>query len=135
MPIGASTSPRVHSGLEYARVFRQLGFEAHLGAGAVPRDDDQSQIENDSGSPAEEPDDDDTVIEDGEQRRGRSVKLDDTDDRSVRLIAHRRIDLFQTRETAEGRVMPFRSRLTNLRDRLAAQCSGHFRVLAEMAVR
>jgi len=44
--------------------------------------------------PAEDPDHDDTVIEDCEQRRRRSIQLDDADDGTVGLIAHRCVDLF-----------------------------------------
>src|SRR5438034_1032597 len=115
-PIGANTSPRVHSAAPdwasevsssattqacpdrataCARVSGQLGFEADLGAVAVPGNGNERQVKDGAGDPAEDPDHDDTVIEDCEQRRRRSIQLDDADDGTVGLIAHRRIDLFQ----------------------------------------
>ena len=111
--------------------FIQLAFKADLGAVAVPSYGNERQVKDSTRDPAEDPDHDHTAIEDCEQRRGRPVELDDADDGTVRLIAHRYVNLLQAGESTESRVMPFRSRVIDLRDRLAAQCCGDLRVLAE----
>jgi len=112
----------------------QLALEADLRAVAVPSNANERQVKDSARDPAEDPDHDYAVIEDCEQRRGRSVELDDTDDRTAGLIAHRYVDLFQAGESTESRVMPFLSRMTDLRDDLAVQCGGDLRVLAEMVI-
>jgi len=55
--------------IEDARL-RELAFEADLSAVAVPCDGNERQVKDSARDPAEDPDHDDTVIEDCEQRRG-----------------------------------------------------------------
>src|SRR5439155_14114777 len=64
--LGELAGAPVHPGLEDARVSGQLAFEADLGAVAGPRNANERQVKDSARDPAEDPDHDDTVIEDRE---------------------------------------------------------------------